>query len=152
MQKHTPEVVLSEVIIRQVATASLAPGCTPAKISEQTGLSVYQVRKVMAREDFKKFLKELTEEALAPAKLKLKHAFSDMADSVITAMHKNLDEGNMEAVKVALKVMGLMDEEKVTGDTTIQVMMPGSQKAVKDIPATAQEVPSDGTEVQNRQD
>jgi hypothetical protein len=147
MQKHTPEVVLSEVIVRQVAAASLAPGCTPARIAEQTGLSLYQVRKVMAREDFKKYLKDLAEEALAPAKAKLRNAFSNMADSVISAMENNLAENNMEAVKVALKVMGMMDEEKVAGDTQINVVLPGAQ-VTKEVTS---EVVS-GIEVQDNQD
>ncbi len=104
-------------------------GCTARQISERTGLTTYQVRKIQGSESYKATVQKFQKEVFDASIQKLRSKFSKMVDKVVSVVEHHLDENNLEAVKVFGKFIGVEKEEKATGDTNISLVLPGSSAA-----------------------
>lgn len=120
-----PEVIINEAIIAQAA-ALAATGATTQQIATQLGMSKYHAKKVMSYPEFKKQVKAIGDEAVNNAKQIIRSQTSDLANEVARVLKARLEENDLEAVKVALKVIGFEQEEQNRGDTNIVVQLPGS--------------------------
>lgn len=123
--KNLPE----EVVTRQVA-ALAASGASRTVIASQLGLSLYKVKAVMASDEFKQLVTDIGDEATRTAKQQIKASVGNLATEVARVLKEQLQENNLEAVKIALKVMGFDQAEEQKGDTNIQVILPGQEKNV----------------------
>lgn len=124
-------VVIDEVVTKQVAALVLT-GATTREVAEQLGLGISQVRKIQNSTKFKEVLSAVGDAAVMEAKQAIRAETSRMARKIIKVINEQLDEGNLEAVKIGLKVLGLDQvEEKQQGDTNISVVLPGT--VTKDI-------------------
>lgn len=127
----TPEVVISEAVLKQAA-ALAAQGATIKQIAERLGVSQFITKKMMANPDFKHWIKEIGDEALNNAKQIIRAKTSDLANEVTRVLKARLEEDDLEAVKIALKVIGFdQPQDTGKGDTTLVVNLPGvSEKAI----------------------
>lgn len=134
--------VINTVLAKQIAGLALIK--TPQKaISEQLGLTAYQVGKIMASDEFKAALKEIGDASVAEAKQTIRAQTSKLAQEVTRVLTAKLQEDNLEAVKIALKIIGFDEEEKVTGDTNISVVLPGVAAPVKTVESDVIEIESE---------
>lgn len=124
-----PEVIISEAIVKQVA-ASAATGATVGQIAASLALSKYHVKKIMATNDFKTLVRGIGDEAVNNAKQVIRANTSDMAAEVTRVLKERLEDNDLEAVKVALKIIGFDQQEQTKGDTNIVVQLPGQVEQV----------------------
>jgi transcription initiation factor TFIIIB Brf1 subunit/transcription initiation factor TFIIB len=130
-QQHIPEIVIDTVLVKKVA-AIAATLASAREIAEQAGISEYICKKVMARADFKDELKKIAEDSTAAAKHVLKSELGKMVREVLRVIKHNLELNSLEAVKIYFKALGIEQEETKTGDTQINVLLPGAApKAVQ---------------------
>jgi hypothetical protein len=140
-----PAVVIDELVVKQVAALAIS-GASPKAIADELGITPYQARKILASDNCKQLIKTVGDEALAQAKSIIRTETSKLAVEVMRALRAKLAKDDLDAVKVALRVLGLdQPEEKDTGNTHISVVLPGqSQPAKPDI-----EVTDYGVEIQD---
>lgn len=105
----TPEEGLSDTIIRKGA-AMAATGSTRPAVQKALKLSLYMVKKLYKHELFRTTLAEISDDAVAAAKVKTRNDISRMQTKAMAALEKNLDKHSLEAVKIFLKSMGLAEE------------------------------------------
>lgn len=132
--------VIDEIILRRIAIA--AATLMPAtKIAEEVGLSPYQVRRLMGTPKFREVLKELSDMETGMARLAMRTEVSKLANEALRVIREQLGENSLEAVKIALKIMGLdAVEDKSNGPTTISVVLPGQQAPMKEFTSEAIDV------------
>lgn len=130
MARKALDAVTDEVVIKQLAAASVM-GATMAQMMEQTGLNKYQINKTTSTPEFKKYLKEVGDEALSQAKQIIKSNTSKLATEITRVLTEELQNNSLEAVKIAIKIIGFGEEEnKQQQDTQIIVNLPGSTEKV----------------------
>lgn len=125
----SPEVTISDLVIKQVS-ASAATGATIGQIATQLSLSKYHVKKIMAMPEFKKIVKDIGDEAVNNAKQVIRSSTSELAAEVSRVLKERLEDNDLEAVKVALKIIGFDQQEQSKGDTNIVVQLPGNTEQV----------------------
>lgn len=112
-----------ELAIRKIA--SLADtGLQPKDIAAKLKLTVHQVKRLQASDEYKALMIEVGDKYLAEAKTKWSQGMARMLDKCLRVIERNLDEGNLEAVKIAIKSLGISEAEKSTGDSTINIVLP----------------------------
>ncbi len=128
------KVVVDELMTRQVASL-LATGATSVKIAQDLGVSRNVVARIAGMDSTRALVKEIGDSAIAGAKAEIRLATAGMVRKIMDVINQNLDEGNLDAVKVGLKILGFQDNEPVNqGAATLQVIMPGA--AVPESPKT----------------
>lgn len=133
MPKQLPSTEITNEMIKKVAICA-ATGATVNAISTETGISRHLIRKIMFTPKFKEELRVTTDEVTSQAKTYLRAEISKLSHEVFRVISDQLREKNsLEAVKIALKIMGFEnEEEKKQGDTNIVVKLPG-QVSLKDV-------------------
>lgn len=121
-----PEVV--PTLARQVAALALK-GKNQSQIATEMNITRDAVRKFIKHEEAIKFLKEVEDAGKALAKAHVSKACSEMAPEIEKALRLLLKRGSAEGIKIALNVIGVLDQEQNTNKSSIlQVYLPG-QKA-----------------------
>ena len=116
---------LDEALYVQVA-ALAATGATRNAIAKQLEISPFYVNRIFKSEEFQKQVRDIAEEAVGTAKNTIRFRVAELATDVLNALTYQLrDKSSIEAVKVALKVLGFGEDEQVKNDTNIQVVLPG---------------------------
>jgi hypothetical protein len=120
-----PEVVIDELVVKQVAALS-ATGASPVAIAEQLGMSRYQVKKIIASGRYAEIVKDIGDEVVKGAKQVIRSKTSELAKEITRVLTERLADNDLEAVKVALKIIGFDNsDDKDKGDTNINVILPG---------------------------
>jgi hypothetical protein len=120
-----PEVVIDELVVKQVAALS-ATGASPVAIAEQLGMSRYQVKKIIASGQYAEVIKDIGDEVVKGAKQVIRSKTSELAKEITRVLTERLAENDLEAVKVALKIIGFDNsDDKDKGETNINVILPG---------------------------
>ncbi len=130
-----PETLLTEVVVKQVAALAVS-GATPGEIAAKLGMTKWQVKKAMQLPAYKAYMKEVGDAALSTAKEFIRAEMGKLSKEIMRVIRTQLEEkDSLDAVKIALKVVGFDQEEQVKGDTTLNVIMPGANKPeTKDVP------------------
>lgn len=138
--------IVDELLTRQVASL-LASGSTPTQIAQVLGISRTLASKICLLPSTKSFLKEVGESSLAEAKLTIRTRVSRLANKILDVIEAKLDEGELDAVKVGLKVLGLdVAEPPSSTGTSLTVVLPGHAPAPKPIEAEFSDVAPEGEE------
>lgn len=119
---------------KEVAALKLA-GMSDQQIVKSTGIGRYALNKIKKSPEYKAYYNQLTEEVMEDAKAILRHGVSKLAVSALEVIKMQLEEkGNLEAVKVVMKVMGLdQAEEGKKEDTTLNIILP-TTRVEKEVP------------------
>lgn len=102
--------VITDARIKQVAAAIIANKSMP-KIVEELKLTPYMVNKIKKTSQFKDYLKEITDTVIEDSRTTFKHEIAKRTAKVLKALDEELEggKGRMEAIKTALRVMGVLD-------------------------------------------
>lgn len=120
------KLVIDELLTRQVASL-LASGANNTQIANELQISATMVRKISAMPETKAMLKEVGESALAGAKALIRQRTAKLAEKIVDVIEAQLAEGNLDAVKIGLKVLGFSDQEQVVqGAQNLTVVLPGA--------------------------
>lgn len=121
--------VIDDALIKQIAAIALT-GANRKDISQQLGVSDHYVRRVFKDDRFKNEIKSISEDVVETAKQSLRVRMSELSNDVMKAITIQLRRKySMDAVRVAMKILGFGEEEVQRGDTNIQLIMPGSKPA-----------------------
>lgn len=101
--------------------------------AKQLGLTVYQIRKMEEKEEFKDLIRELSEQMVKEAVNTWKGSVSKLIPKALAALEKNLDLGKIEAVKVVMSSIGLDKVENQNSGGTLQVILPDYTKVEKKV-------------------
>lgn len=123
-----PELPIAEMTIKQVA-AMAATGASRNEIADQLKISRYTASKIMTLPLFKIVVKEIGDEAVSNAKQIIRSKTGFLAQKIMEVLTARLEKDDLEAVKVALKIMGFDQSDAPKGDTTFTIQLPGVQNA-----------------------
>lgn len=139
------DVVTKELHTKKVA-ALADTGLSARQIAEETHLSIWQVKRIMASDEFKLTLRDMADKAVADVAAKWRLQVSKLLPKMLKVIENRLEKDDLEAVKVGLKSLGIGSEEKVQGDTSISILLPGSPPvAPTDVLTSAREIPQNAT-------
>ncbi len=127
-------------VMKQVASLAAA-GTSQNQIAEQLGLNKHQVKKILSTPACKKLITEVGDTAMSTAISVIKNRTAGLVDKALKALECSLDEGELEAVKLVFKTVGVLDAvDKPQGETNITIVAPGA--AIKhDTPVEAEFFP-----------
>lgn len=109
----------------RVATLK-ALGKTNDQIIEETGLSKFVVQKVLRSPESQALIKAVDETFINSQLMLLKTELARLINKAVKVIEKNLDENNLEAVKVLFKGVGAEAKvESGESNQNITVIMPG---------------------------
>lgn len=118
--------IIDEARVKQVAALVIA-GISHNQISKDMGISRYFVNKIVNSTMFQQYVSKESEDALASAKSTIKAALTQRVPALIAAIDKHLEEGNLEAVKIAFRALGMEQGESNTAASNITVVLPGAE-------------------------
>lgn len=131
---RTP-VTITEMLIRRVALLTVG-GANITQIAQELSIDRSVVRKILNKDECKSIVEEIEREGMATAKAIIRSQTSQLATKIIKVINDHLDNGNLEAVKVGLKILGFNEQEQVKqNDTSITVVLPGSAVPPKEVKA-----------------
>lgn len=120
------DVEAKEILAKKIA-AMYATGITSERaIAKELQVSPYVVRKVRESPEYLNVVKGIGDEVLTQAKGLIRSETAKLAKEAIRVLKAQLKDNNLDAVKVALKVLGFEDKNEEKGDTNIQVVLPTS--------------------------
>ena len=95
-------------------------------------LNSRRITKYRKREIYQRIMNEYTEGLVKNAIAELKRETSQLIPLVIGAIKKALEEGNLQAVPHALRILGVGEESKEAPSQSLTVVLPG-MKQEKDV-------------------
>lgn len=114
--RNAEEVVLNEVITRQVAAIAIT-GASAAEIARQLNISPSSVRRIFELDKYKEIVIEVA-----------KAGFPKLLGKALRAVEDVLDTGGsrdkLQAATIVFKAVGLAEEEGKPQDTQIIVQLP----------------------------
>lgn len=132
-RKSYEKIYIDEIFVRQLAS-NLVLGKTTQEIAKDMNIAWDTVKRLSNRADVKALVKEIGESSVSAAKAAIKLEVSRMVKKIIDVIHKNLDEGNLEAVKIGLKVVGALEPEPIQNQASqINVILPGDKPAPREV-------------------
>jgi hypothetical protein len=133
------QVAITEAQIKIIAQLKLS-GIKNEEVAKQLGLTVYQVRKVEEREEFKFAIKDLADDMVRTAASMWKGAMGKLIPKALAALEKGLDAGKIDAVKVVLTTLGLDKMENTPNTGTLQIVLPDYQSKKETVIDVTKEV------------
>ena len=107
------------------AASMLVMGKTITEVSKELQVSFYQAKKIANLPETKGMIEEIKRTTLATIKEEIKVRTAQLADKVMRVIEQQLEEGNLDAVKVSLKILGFQDAEPPqSGTQNLTVVMP----------------------------
>jgi hypothetical protein len=132
--------VVEESLTQQVAALAFQ-NIPEYKIAEELKITRYRCRKILASKEFKDIVREIGEDAVVLAKNYIKDKVAKLSPEIYETIRINLvEKRSMEAVKVALKVVGFEQEEEVKqAATMMQIILPGAALPPIEVPNEQEE-------------
>lgn len=122
---NTKPIPLTPVLIAQ-AVALAASGATTHAIGKELGIPDSTVRRIQKLPEYNKELETMGSEVLVAARNRIKAEVGKLSNEIIRVLRAQLeDKDSLEAVKIALRVVGFDDEAGPAQETNIQVVLPG---------------------------
>jgi adenine specific DNA methylase Mod len=134
--------VIQQTLVKQIAALKLQ-GVSGNDIAKQLKLSRYAVQKTINSDEFKAELKQLADRAVEGALLAFKSKIESLEPLAYAALKSNLQEGQLEAVKVWARFVGMDDKREEKADNQIQIILPGQQEVKTVVSEPLHEVRSD---------
>lgn len=122
---------ITDAFLKQVVALALS-GKSQNAISHELKVSRRQVRKVYETEEFKTMVEDVGDDAIRTAKVYIRQEFSKLSKEVVRVLAARLKKDDLEAVKVALKTMGLDQIEAEDGGPQGLTVILGSSSKSKD--------------------
>jgi hypothetical protein len=126
---------VEEELITKKLAALAGTGMSQRDMAKECNITPYQVKRIMNSDHFKELVTKIGDTYLEDAKNKWNVGVSKLMDKCLTVLRNRLDNNDLEAVKVAIKSIGIGNETQSTGDTNLTVVLP-STKEENEIPIT----------------
>lgn len=135
-----PEVVIDELLTRQIASAMLDnQSATFAQIAKTLNIPTMLVRKVCLSAKFKDIITKAGQDELGPALARAKVKMARLADKAMTVIEQQLDDGNLNAALAVLKGIGMDEQVDKQVDQTLTIILPGAERQQKTIDISTEE-------------
>lgn len=118
--------VVKQQILERAAVLSLT-GAPRTQIAQELGLSDKAAKRLMDSDEFKQVVQTMGDALSVEAKSKLKKGLARLVDKSLRVLEDNLDEGELEAVKLVFRGLGLEQTDGKIQDTQINVILPNLQ-------------------------
>lgn len=124
--------LVEEAFHKQIATLMIS-GLKPSEIAKQLNTTTYRISRVLKTDEFKDYLKEVTETLVATAANTWKSAMQERISESIKVIDHHLKNNNLEAVKLVMKSIGIEKPEQQIQSGALTVVLPGApvEKEVK---------------------
>jgi hypothetical protein len=132
-KEEKPEIIIDAVLTKKAALLVLAGKDSILGLSKELGLSRWATKKLVDSQEFKAHLTNLSEAELLPLVQEMRQSIGKLGKKALQVLENHLDDNNLEAVKLVLKTMGLMENEVKQADTTLNVILPGSTEKVIEV-------------------
>ena len=97
-------------------------GFSIKSISQHLKVSKDRVRQVMKSEEYQNFIEEVESTAKKSVHTYLRRHFMDMAPDLAGSLQSLVKKENVEAIKVTLKAIGILDNEQQQQDNNLTVI------------------------------
>lgn len=125
--KKTP---VDEIVLIPKIAPLLALGRSTSDIAATLKIGFNTVRRIVQKDDCKQAVREITDSYRDIAKAYCAKAIAEMNELSMEGLKKALKEGNVQAIRTHLQVIGLLGAEESNkqqqGAGTIQVILPGA--------------------------
>lgn len=112
-----------EALLRLIASKEIMH-LPVASIMEDLKLNKHEFYKIRKSSEYKEVLRDISDEATSSAISIWKASMTSLVHEAHRALREQLANNNLEAIKIVLKSIGMDAQEKVTGDTSITVVLP----------------------------
>lgn len=92
-----------------------------------------QIERLRAKDTYLSVVEEYKKNVVKRAVSDLKSGVSGLVPKIIKALEVALDEGNLQAVMPALKVLGIENQEPTQQAQNLTVVLPGSRPQEKEV-------------------
>lgn len=109
-------------------------GANRHAISKELQISDKKVRSILSSDECIAAMQQLTNEALAAAKSRIRIETAKFTDKILKVIDHHLEKNNLNAVYHALNILGMLNKEEQTvkADNKIVVVMPGAQNPLQE--------------------
>lgn len=133
LDKETKELT-EELLYSKISVMAIA-GNNVTDIAKSLNLSTYKIGRIMSTDGYKTHLKDLTEEVVSGAANTFKSQVAALAQDAIRVLKKNLDSGELEAVKLITRILGVEKQSEAVQNSNLTVVFPDSVMPPKDVKA-----------------
>jgi hypothetical protein len=134
----TGQEVAKESLAKQVG-ALLASGLSFNAVAKEMRISARKVVSLSNTEQAKRVMIDMGSGAVESARLRIKAGAARLSDKILETIEHHLDEKNIHAVPIALKVLGFGEEQGDSRPTSFTVVLPGAE-VPKDVTAAYEEI------------
>lgn len=140
---YTPADPQTQALVEQTRhdtiAAMLISGKSVSAIAEELGITRSAVNKITKTPEFKAHLQDISESMVSTAVNSWKSSMSHMIGKAMAVVERKLDEGELEAVKIILRSLGMDNKQETSSTGTLQIILPEYQKSAKEIKAEVKE-------------
>lgn len=104
--------------------AMLISGRSVSSIAEELKLSRSAVNKITKTPEFKAHLQDISDSMVSTAVNAWKSAMSGLISKSMAVVERKLDEGDLDAVKVVMKSIGMDKQVETQQQGTLQIVLP----------------------------
>lgn len=147
--RDLPDDIAEAVLHKKLAALLISnPSMRISQICKETGLSRYEVNKVLKNDAFQDLLQDTGGKELMSVVDKAKAKLSRLVDKAIAVVEKRLDKDDLEAAKMVFKATGIEKSEEKPVDTSINLILPGASNE-HSIPASFSHL-DEGSEIKTK--
>jgi hypothetical protein len=132
-------VELTEEMLQKQIAASLASGVALSAIAKELGINYNKAKRISNSEMVKRTMLEIAEEAVGVAKHQIKANTAHLVEGIMDTIKHHLNNKNLNAVPIALKILGFEEKEQKDQPSQFTIVLPGAE-APKDITPQYEEV------------
>lgn len=115
---------LVEDVLHKRIAALLVSGCSVNAIAKELGVNRNRVAKAMQTEEFKAYLKELSEQSVELALNTWRASMQKLIPEAIDVIRVGLKRNNLEAVKIVMKSIGAEKQQEQVQSGSVTVVLP----------------------------
>lgn len=115
---------LVEDVLHKRIAALLVSGCSVNAIAKELGINRNRVAKAMQTEEFKAYLKELSEQSVELALNTWRASMQKLIPEAIDVIRVGLKRNNLEAVKIVMKSIGAEKQQEQVQSGSVTVVLP----------------------------
>lgn len=128
------QALVAETLARQVAVLIVSGVTSPKELQKRVpgDLSYEKIRAIMASDECRAAVEEITGPMVQSAKLALKRGMADLVPQTINVVKKHLEDDNLNAVPMVFKALQIEQVDQKSGDTRIIVNLPSGAAEPKE--------------------
>lgn len=128
---------INEMVLIPKVAPLLALGKTTSEIATTLNIGFQTVRRLAQKDETKQLVREITDSYKDVAKAYCAKAIAEMNELSMDGLRKALKDGNIQAIRTHLQVIGLLGTEEAAkqqqGAGTIQVILPGASVTTNEV-------------------